>query len=319
MYQPCCWVPFSRSVSSKDELRNAQITIQEKVESNINQHCQECIRREQTEYSISGRNLANQLIPDDAVDGDAYMLEYQIDTNCNAACSICSEKFSSLWAGSTRDFSQQYSTMFDIVSFDKVTQIKFFGGEPLLGNHHKEVLDQIPNPSNVGLLYSTNGSIIPSDDTLELWTKFKQVRISFSIDDINERFNYIRWPLTFNKIDSNIKKFLDLSNITVSVHCTVNPLSLMFINELDHWVQQLGLPISYSPCFGNLGIDQAPIALREQAHRVLSADHPVLKILNSHPYTDRTVTGLIQSLNKLDQLRGLDWKQTFPGIDNLLR
>ena len=46
---------------------------------------------------------------------------------------------------------------------------------------------------DITLAYNTNGSIFPQDK-IELWEQFKKVEIFVSIDDISERFEYIRFP-----------------------------------------------------------------------------------------------------------------------------
>lgn len=316
-YQPCCWVPFSRSIRDKNDLVNAQYEITKFVESNFERTCQECIFRERSKYRESGRSAANKVIPEDAVAGDPYILEFQINTNCNAACSICSAKFSSLWSGRTKNFSEQYKVMFDVVSFDKVRQIKFFGGEPLLGDDHLEILQHLPDPSVVEIFYSTNGSISPNNAVLDVWKKFKQIKISFSIDAINERFEYIRWPLKFKKVETNIKKFSELSNVIVFVHCTVNPINLLYVQELEQWAANIGVLVHYSPCHGEWGIVHTPNEIRECAQKILNEDHPVIKMLKEYPYSN-SIGQLIKNMDQLDLDRNLNWKTVFPKTATLL-
>lgn len=317
MYQPCCWVPFVEPVSTINELNNARLKIQEQVESNSEQHCRECLNREQLGYRDSERQKANLYIPKDAVDGDAYVLEYQVVTNCNAACAICGPHFSSLWDGKTKDFTKHYETMFNLIEFDRVRLIKFFGGEPLIGNEHRSVLEKIPDPSQVKLFYSTNGSIIPNAETLEIWSKFQHIILSVSIDDIDERFGYIRWPLKFNKVENNVKQFLTLKNVEVVVHCTVSPMNLLFIPGLENWADNLGLTVRFSPCYGPWSIAKATKKLREQALHVLGNEHPAVKILQAYSFNDH-MNSLVINLNELDHNRNLHWRETFPGLHDLL-
>ena len=48
------------------------------------------------------------------------------------------------------------------------------------------------------------------EEKVHLWKHFRKVQIFFSIDDVEERFNYIRHPGKFNEVFENIEKFTKL-------------------------------------------------------------------------------------------------------------
>lgn len=325
-YQPCCWVPFNEPISNKESLVNAQQHISKEILKNTNRNCNECIQREKTNYRISGRLDADRYIPTDAVDGDAYILEFQLDTECNAACSICGPQFSSLWQKqlniplSKKETTQlMHQQINKLVSLDKVKQIKFFGGEPLLTESHLAILNQVPYPDQCDLMYSTNGSIFPSDDVIKVWKKFKKIKLSLSIDDIKERFEYIRWPLKWSRVESNLINIAqNISNIELRIHCTVNPINARYILELEQWIttiqheNNIKIEYSYSPCFGTWGIASTPPGLRDDLLMQYPSDHPVIGILNSFSQQDNAYQLLLNNMEELDNTRKLDWRKTFP-------
>ena len=55
--------------------------------------------------------------------------------------------------------------------------------------------------------YNTNGTQYPEEEILELFPHFKHVHVAFSIDDVEEQFEYQRYPATWSEVNSNIDKW----------------------------------------------------------------------------------------------------------------
>lgn len=327
-YQPCCWVPFSQPADSRESLIQSQKNISGLILNDTQTNCHECYQREKTNYRFSGRLDANNYIPEDAVDGDAYILDFQLDTECNAACSICGPALSSLWQKQLGIIPLKQETHYDLyeqvdqlLSLDHVKQIKFFGGEPLLTKSHMIVLEKIPHPDQCHLMYSTNGSIFPNQNVIDTWKKFKKIKLSFSIDDIGSRFEYIRWPLKWSRVESNmIALAKSLPNIEVRIHCTLNPMNAFYIKELEQWIkhitekENISVQFHLNPCFGVWGISATPPGLRHKLTQQYPDDHPVISILNNYPEVENTYLDLLKNMQQLDRDRNLDWKKTFPDL-----
>lgn len=332
-YQPCCWVPNNYLITDKQSLIDAQTNMAPEIFKNVKANCDECFKRERTDYRISGRQEALNYIPADAIDGDPYVLEFQLDTNCNAACSICGPQFSSLWQKQLNivpikdaTFKELHHQIINLISFDNVKQIKFFGGEPLLTDSHLTILEQVPNPAECEIMYSTNGSIFPNEKVLAVWRKFKKVKLSFSIDAIKDRFEYIRWPLKWSRVESNLINVAQtLSTIEVRLHCTVNPMNVLYVNELEQWIHDvqkthnINIIHTFSPCFGVWGIDAVPPGLTEKISDQYPADHPVIKMLSAFKQVDEKYKYLLEDMINLDQSRNLNWRTTFPDTINYFK
>jgi len=328
VYQPCCVVPFFEPVSSKTELQIARSKITEQVVNNKEKFCQSCLLRESSGYRNSMREQIKTWVPEDAPDGVPYVLEVQHDTECNAACIICGPHFSSLWRKENQinfklPVQKMTDSIVDMLDLSRLAQIKFFGGEPLLTNTHLELLSKIPDPSKVSLLYSTNGSVFPNKETFDKWKQFKLIKISFSIDDIGERFTYIRYPLKWKRVESNlanIYKSLDNHNREIRLHVTVNPLNLWYMTYYEEWLDRFNqlndanLYIEYSPCYGNLGIVNTPEALRNAVRNILPPDHKARKLMDAHPFNPEQYTRFIDFLEMMDKKRQTNWRETFKEI-----
>jgi MoaA/NifB/PqqE/SkfB family radical SAM enzyme len=180
----------------------------------------------------------------------------------------------------------------------KLKFIHFNGGEPLLSKEHMEFLQAIPNKSQVHLNYNTNGTILPTDRLLKLWEQFKLVQIDFSIDDIEDRFEYQRYPANWDRVKDNLQWYVDNSpvNCMFAVNTTVSILNQANLENLSAWLK--------SNFYVNRVTD--PIEHRQQsAFGIFALD-----------YTDKSV--VVEFLNACDQRRGTNWRTIFPELVEIL-
>jgi len=319
-YQPCCWIQPKGPIKSKEDLDLTRNTYIKEIESNKEKYCRECLNREKHGYQESTRQFINRYVPNNAVDGDAYELELQLNSTCNAACIICGPGLSSLWRKQLgieeieNDFN--YMDVLSLINLNNLRSIKFLGGEPLLGDTHTNVLKQIPNPGNVSVRYATNGSIFPDNDVFEVWKRFREVKIIFSIDAIGKPFEYVRWPLGWNKVEKNIIKMLDHRNskIQIYINCTINPLNAFYFDELKKWADLYKIEISTSACYGIFGINGVSPSLKSLLINKYGPGHNIIKIIDANPQDVIKTKHLIENLEKNDSIRSLSWKEAFPDI-----
>jgi hypothetical protein len=295
-------------------------------------NCSKCELKEQT-HGVSLRTVTNEQIPDDIGD-TIYKLEIVLDTTCNAACIQCGDTQSSLWrkqyAEEKKIIHIQPEPQIDAkiaqikqsVDLNKVKHYHFWGGEPLITDTHLKFLTQIDDPSDVAISYTTNGSVFPDEDILNLWAKFKSVKIGVSIDGMHDQFHYIRWPLGWDKVVRNLYDFRDNSpsNTSFHVNCCVLPLNAFYVDELGAWLQDNfsvasnGTSISYNFIRGEGTLDIActPMSLREEIWKKLGDDHAISNVLKEVPvqgYGD-----MLRHIEHWDKVRKLDWRAIFPDI-----
>jgi len=297
--------------------------------------CSKCELKEKTHgLERTQRYNFSQQIPDDIGD-EIYKLEIVLDTTCNAACIQCGEDQSSLWRNEYHKRDSKYihiqpenqidskiETIKKNIDIQKVKNWHFWGGEPLLTDTHMKMLNQIEDLSSVRLAYTTNGSIFPDDDVLELWSKCKEVMIGVSTDGIEDKFHYCRWPLTWNKWARNATKFLTDTPINVRYHinyCAM-PINSLYTDEMDEWLYKNfsrnrdGTPISFNFIRSEGTVDAActPMSLREEIWKRLGEEHVVSKIMKELPVKDYGY--MLDHLDRWDPIRKLDWRKTFPDV-----
>ena len=336
VYQPCCWIqPSNSPIEHKMHVTSVRRQFTKNVLADTEKNCHECLVREKNNYGISHREFANSYIPGDAVDGDMYHIAVHIDATCNAACAMCGPHNSSLWQKQNdpnvklKDYSSQYQKLLSFVNFDKLQRLDFVGGEPLLSEHNVEFLKHVTHPANVTLMYNTNGSILPSTELLALWSTFKRVSLAFSIDGMNEQFDYIRWPLSWKKVENNMLRYEDIlqDKLGLYMHFTANPMNIFYFKELEEWYSKRSWPnrsdefsgLQVSPCFGTWGIDATPLKLRKHIEDKFGTDHVITRLLRSHPEVPGKFQKLIENMEMLDEKRKISYKDTFSEVLKIIQ
>ena len=169
-------------------------------------------------------------------------------TLCNAKCMICDHTRSTGWIKDAiklgRDVEPQYlmdkTKMIDIKhvyqNFDltDLKYVEFHGGEPLLHSYPEQFLKLFGNQSTV-VKINTNGSILPNKDLIKELSKCKRVDILLSIDDIEDRFELLRYPLKWNKIMENLEWYKQ-QQYRIAVTPTISTLNIWYIEKFFKWL-----------------------------------------------------------------------------------
>jgi MoaA/NifB/PqqE/SkfB family radical SAM enzyme len=193
-------------------------------------------------------------------------LDLKLGNICNLKCRICGSWSSStfaveeiahdssvdrkknfhyqmLKAGAWPRENQQFWNQID-ESLNDIRYIEFTGGEPFMIEEHFDMLQGIVDRGiahQVEIHYNTNGTQYQARAE-EIWQHFRTVEIAFSIDDVNERFEYQRTNAVWNNVVENIALFKNmqtrLRNIRLQVCTTVNVFNVYYIEEVANWIDQ---------------------------------------------------------------------------------
>ena len=208
-------------------------------------------------------DLVENTQKDGTVPDKLFYLDLRLGHTCNLKCVMCSPHDSSRWV---QDHKKVFPLFKDSIikkqmdwdsnSFDNkwhenpefwaqlydqipnLKQVYFAGGEPLMIKEHKVFLEEIINrgyADKILIRYNTNGTLV-DEDIINLWKKFKKVKVGVSIDDIKERNHYIRFPADWDTIERNFH-ILDNTpdNIHVSVATAIQILNIKTLPELVKW------------------------------------------------------------------------------------
>lgn len=199
--------------------------------------------------------------------GKLVFLDLKLGNICNLKCRICGSFSSSKWAQEeieiqknrpayyknslpyqhlqkgqwSRKNNDFWINMRELLPY--IRYFEFTGGEPFLIQEHFTLLRQaveLGYAKDIEIHYNTNGTTFPQEG-LELWPHFKLVEIAFSIDDVNERFEYQRYGADWHTVEENIARFRELKANNTNIilqHClTINVFNIFYLQELSRWMQ----------------------------------------------------------------------------------
>jgi len=253
-------------------------------------------------------------------------LDYNCDNICNLKCIICTGGYSSAWLEDevklglrqTSNIKKTKSNdVFKNLDVSNLETVYFNGGEPLMTKDHINVINYIiehGNPANVEILYSSNGTFFPSPAIIELWSKFRKVKINFSIDAVGSAFSYVRYPANWESVEQNLLNYkkLELSNFESSILASVGVHNILYYDELYKWCVDNNYDISVQNVVGRTGLSvlNFPLEHKEYLLNYLNAlpesnsKNYLLSVANS--ITSPSLTW-IDYLNKLDAIRNVNW------------
>jgi len=132
---------------------------------------------------------------------------------------------------------------------DGILHYALFGGEPFVMKPLFDMLNrsyETGNSAKQDLYVSTNCSIW-SEKYVKIIKSFKSSMIGISIDAVGDQFEYIRHPGNWQKIKTNILKFVKLREenpqIKLKVSATCNPFNIYYLDELYDFFKELDIPI----------------------------------------------------------------------------
>ena len=243
---PCCLVTPVTATNTVDFFKDPSlIKIRTDFLNGVKPvECRSCWHKE-ANNTPSRRQGSNQWYEDNQLDSETEELiriDYWVGNTCNLKCVMCSPRYSSTWqqevgiTPTTRFYNNHFWENLDLSS---IKYVHFSGGEPLLSKAHVEFLRNIPNKNLVHIAYNTNGTILPDRELLDLWAEFKLVQIDFSIDDIEDRFEYIRFPAKWEEVKSNLFTFRDICpvNVMFAINTTITVLNIFTYPTLVNWCQ----------------------------------------------------------------------------------
>ena len=336
---PCCWYESKIQVDSQ-LLQNRKL-IFESI-TGWTAGCANCKTLED-----SGQQSLRQSGPDwignTENSQDPIAIDIALDMDCNAACVTCGPWNSSLWAKenskllnekikinkNTDQLDNAIDQIVGTVSLSKLKYVKFFGGEPLFTNTHLKFIKHIPHPENVTLHYTTNGSIYPTQETFEVWKKFQTVIFAASLDGVDEQFDYVRWPLKWEKVSENLIRLRhnkNINNIMFRVEFTANFLNTYYFDRLEDWIRQNlhtnlsgdKTEINIHHCWGGIwNLEKMPLGLRDLILKKYPNDHVIHRLVYNLSRTESTVEWK-NFVTTWDSRRASSWKMAFPDLLDLI-
>lgn len=157
--------------------------------------------------------------------------DFRLSNKCNFKCRICQPMLSSSINNNNIINCSEYLNLPKFLDdhIDNIEFMEFAGGETLLMEEHYYVLDRLirAGKTDITIWYNTNMSTLnyKGDSVLKYWRKFnpQKLKITASIDEIDNRAEYLRKGTVWQKVQENLitlskEKFKVDTNIVISAY-----------------------------------------------------------------------------------------------------
>jgi organic radical activating enzyme len=262
-YNPCSF--YSGYIKTSDQFDLLQVwnsPEHNQLKSMIEQDipipgCETCYKAEDhglVSRRLSAKQLYEEYFNDTNIELDGpQSIDYSVGNLCNLKCIICGPDSSTAWISDYQKLNPSVNIIkfkhdkhnqleiTDTVLLKNIKNIHFHGGgDPLLSKNHINLLNKIKEVkglADVHVFYNTNGTVKASPELLELWAECKLVELYFSIDDINERFNYQRTNAQWEEVLNNLTWYKENMpvNHMFKINCVWGYLNLFYLDQLVEW------------------------------------------------------------------------------------
>lgn len=301
----------------------------------------------------SKREYMLEKFKDDPFEKNLIFLDLKLGNICNLKCRICGEWSSSKWA---QEKVEQYGNghlakqwlkdgqwprrspgFWDNLDslLPNIKYFEFTGGEPFLIKQHFDLLQravELGYAKDIDIHYNTNGTQFPKQH--EVWKHFKHVQIAFSIDNIEQRFEYERDGAKWSTVNNNIKRFLKMRDegypFSLQLCITWNIQNTYYMQDILTWAKKSGIddihfnlmhdPPQYS--LANLPekayikhlqrLDRAIVMHSKFANQIRSLKNFMLLDPQIEPEK------IIERIRETDKHRGVSFADTHPEVAELL-
>lgn len=311
--------------------------------------CSNCYRAEQAGL-VSRRMGSKELYENYHKDTDINLtdtpraLDYSVGNLCNLKCTICGPENSSKWISdwaklypdtSTDNFlyrKDQYVTIDDLEYLKNIKSVHFHGGgDPVLSDAHVKLLQNIEASkglSDVRVFYNINATNRVSDDVLDLWSRCNIVELYFSIDDVEDRFEYQRTGASWEHTVETINWFYNNmpANHMFKINCTWGYLNLYYLDELYRWHKEnfaenrLGDPVNliFQKCLHTYSLDWVSAKTMQMLQDKFMDIPEIFNLLSILEVKETPHTEFWDIVSRTDIIRNLNFRKLCPEWSVLL-
>jgi len=263
--RPCCLYKFEHPV----KFNNIQEYFNSPELKKLQQHlltqddlpvgcstCQQVESAKQLSVRQLKKKYFNNITPTTT---EVQELDLFVSNVCNLSCVMCQPKYSSavgaehvkLWLNDqVYNFDETDFVLTNLKSLPNLKYVSVAGGEFFYAKHHKEILQEIVNRKISDVKITSNGTIY-NQDTVDILKQIPKLNLRFSIDGINNTYEFIRYPAKWSTVEQNLLKFKqNLPDAHIEVVIVMSPLTIFgvydwlnFANKIKfetHFINILG-------------------------------------------------------------------------------
>ena len=300
--------------------------------------------------------------------GTLAKIELSLGNTCNIKCRTCAPHSSSTWMREfqeTRYPDMDYKTWVVVAELDKfykhygdespfwddieknlstIKQFDFYGGEPFMSKKMWSLINAASEKgyaNDIELHYNTNGTLWPEKE-LECWKNFRHVSLSFSIDGINDRFEFMRHPAKWDTVIESYRKAEkmkdEFGNMSLDWCITLSNLNIYYLPEtLEYFYNNVSpstglyLNLVHGPKYFNIQYlhDDLKDVVRERLSKLkqnsLVTDNAasqidgIINFMNNGKFDKITWDNFKKNIDTHDTYRKENYYETFPEFGELIK
>ena len=302
-------------------------------------------------------------------------MELNLGNTCNIKCRTCSPGTSSQWIKEDFDINWAHKKHYDYKTWlidnkadrfykhysddspfwqdiennlPNIKQFDFYGGEPFMSKKMWKLINTARDKGyskNIELHYNTNGTLWPEEE-LRCWEDFEHVSLSFSVDGIGDKFEFMRHPAKWDTLIEHYHKAEkmrdDFGNMSMDWCVTLSSLNVYYLPEiLEFFYEHISKPpryetglylnlvhgpeyynIQYLPNEIKTVVDGRLHKLKQQSWLPDSSANQVDGIMNfmkTEKYTDTWWRIFKSKIDVHDDYRKENYYETFPEMGELIK
>jgi MoaA/NifB/PqqE/SkfB family radical SAM enzyme len=184
------------------------------------------------------------------------------------------------------------------------------------------------NHSETDIHINTNGTIW-NEEIQNILLKFRSVQLDISIDGINDRFEYMRFPAKWDTVEHNIDRYKELaennSHINLHIIITVSALNIYYADETWEYFNNKkinsGFNILHQPYHLNMRILPTEIK-RIISKKLIDSNTQAASLIDTlninSENQEKNFSEFIRITSMHDEIRKESYAKVFPEMFNIL-
>ena len=272
-------------------------------------------------------------------------MQWNFSNTCNFACRTCNLQYSTGWLRETRKlrdegdavstdlYDQWHKSPWDTTRLEEIVphlehvqHLELFGGETLLAARMPDLLQQIidmGHAHHIGLVITTNGSVAPRKELVDLLAQFRTVKMTFSLDAVTpDTFRYIRTG-DWHQVSENIDLWRE-QPVSTFANPTFSTLNVWDCDRILHTlgrrfgITQVGWNWVEAPDRYNAVHLPAHIKQHIVSNSTYFHSRKLLPQLHSSPRDEKHWQDFLTRTAWLDQSRSQPMEKFMPELHNLI-
>jgi MoaA/NifB/PqqE/SkfB family radical SAM enzyme len=283
---------------------------------------------------------------DGTIQTDLRFVELRLGNVCNVKCVTCNPASSSRWVSDYKNIVNKlkfvnsgYLSLDQSKDFNWAEDPKFYdelfkcspnlellyinGGEPTLIEAHWNFIRKLVETGrskNIIIWYNINMTNLP-DFAIPLWKEFKEARICPSIDCLDHRNTYIRYPTNWETVKINLNKLLS-SGLNVRITQTVSAYNYIYVSEFLKWTPcPVDINIVYDPSYLSPAVLPPEILLHVKNSLDGNSPQQLINLVQTFSNNNHDLNKwkeFCKYNDTMDEIRKTNWRKTFSELIKLM-